>query len=29
MLEMKDPLVRLGELDRLVERMQKSSEALG
>ena len=29
MLEMKDPLVRLGELDRLVERMQKSSEPLG
>ncbi|MBT5725619.1 MAG: peptidase S16 [Gammaproteobacteria bacterium] len=26
MLEMKDPLERLGELDRLVERMQKSSE---
>jgi len=25
MLEMKDPLVRLGELDKLVERLQKSS----
>ena len=25
MLELKDPLVRLGELDKLVERMQKSS----
>ena len=29
MLEMKDPLMRLGELDRLVERMQTSSEPLG
>ena len=28
MLEMKDPLVRLGELDKLVERIQKSSEPL-
>ena len=28
MLEMKDPLVRLGELDKLVERMQKSREPL-
>jgi len=29
MLEMKDPLMRLGELDKLVERMQKSGEPLG
>ena len=29
MLEMKDPLVRLGEIDKLVERIQKSSEPLG
>ena len=26
LLEMKDPLVRLGELDKLVERIQKTSE---
>ena len=28
MLEMKDPLLRLGKLDKLVERMQKSREPL-
>ena len=29
MLEIKDPLLRLSELDKLVERMQKPSELLG